>query len=97
MPCKPVDNQQVADLITTHPDPLKTGATTGLINHRAPIREDMKPLGSLLLTPYLYDMRFRERPDQPPYGKPRVLEIEGAELPPASPSAPPGLFPAASS
>lgn len=78
LPARAVDQQKVADLITTHPN--GQGATSGLSGHKAPVRPDMKPLGSLLLTPFLYDQRFRERPEQPLYGKPQILEIEGPEV-----------------
>lgn len=58
LPCTALQNQAIADVITAHPDPVKFKAVTGLINHEAPIREDMTAEGSLLLTPRLCDLRY---------------------------------------
>jgi hypothetical protein len=60
LPCSATQNQEIAKRITTHPDPVKTGAVDGLINHVAPVRADMTPLPSLLLTPKLSDLRWAQ-------------------------------------
>lgn len=58
LPCSAKQNQEIANVITTHPDPVNSGAVDGLINHTAEIRPDMKPVPSMLLTPKLYDIRW---------------------------------------
>ncbi|NUQ74117.1 MAG: hypothetical protein HUU21_11230 [Polyangiaceae bacterium] len=60
LPCSAKQNQEIADVITTHPDPIKSGSVGGLINHKAPIRSHMMPEPSLLLTPKLYDLRWAQ-------------------------------------
>jgi len=60
LPCTAKQCQALADVLTTHPDPVRSGAEDGLINHTAPIRDDMRPQPCLLLTPYLYSRRYQQ-------------------------------------
>jgi len=60
LPCTARQNQALANVLTTHPDPIKSGAEDGMINHTAPIRPEMKPEPCLLLTPYLYSRRYQQ-------------------------------------
>jgi len=60
LPCTAPDNQAVADVITTHPHPTETHATSGLVNYTAKVLDDMAPASSLLLTPYLCDLRYMQ-------------------------------------
>ncbi|MFT3768221.1 MAG: hypothetical protein QM820_22450 [Minicystis sp.] len=79
LPCSAKQNQEIADVITTHPDPSGSGATDGLVEHAAEIRSDMDPAPSLLLTPRLYDLRWAQAdaqisPCPQDISKPMVIE-----------------------
>lgn len=60
LPCSAKENQDIADAITTHPDADAAGAVIGLINHDDKVERpaNMRPEGSLLLTPRLFDLRY---------------------------------------
>jgi hypothetical protein len=60
LPCSATQCQEIADLVTTHPDPDASGALAGLVDHVAALRPDMGIEGSLLLTPRLYDLRWEQ-------------------------------------
>ncbi len=60
LPCTAKQCQALADVLTTHPDPLRSGAEDGLIKRKAPTHSDMRPEPCLLLTPYLYSRRYQQ-------------------------------------
>jgi hypothetical protein len=60
LPCTARQNQAFANVLKLHPDPRTPGAEDGLINRQAPVRSDMAPEPCLLLTPYLYSIRYQQ-------------------------------------